>query len=269
MNSASATPLRVGAVQYLNSKPLANYIDLSSPPPVDLILDFPSRLTEMMDEGHLDVALLPSIEYFRRRDCKIIAGICISADGVVESVRIFSKKPIDEIQSLALDKSSRTSVALAKILLKRRLEALPDLTSCSPDDRLEEIESDAMLLIGDAAMKFMPDNQVFALDLGEEWKRLTSLPFVYAMWVAKADIDTEALRGKLLEAREKGLARIEDISSQAESELTIDKDVSINYLRDIIKYDLGHRELESLRLFQKYAAEDGLCLGDVDIVLDD
>jgi chorismate dehydratase len=241
MMGEAAGALRLGAVPFLNGRPLVRYLDPTQPPPVELRLDVPSRLAQMMEQARLDAALLPSVEYFRNKSYRIVPGVSISADGMVESVRIFSKTPVEEIRSLALDESSRTSVALAKILLKRRLGSLPSLTSCASDDALSDVDADAMLLIGDAAMTFRSKSPTFALDLGEEWKRLTGLPFVYAMWVARRDVDTS------------------DLSEET----------CLNYLRNIMRYELGKREVEALRLFQKLAAEDGLCPGGVPIAVDD
>ena len=261
--------LRVGAVPFVNARPLLRYLDTSTPPEIELILDIPVKLTEMMTEGLLDAALLPSIEYFRSDDYKIIPGFSICAEGAVESVCIFSKIPIEDIRTLALDESSRTSVALAKILLKRKLGALPKLTSCSPGDVLADIEADAMLLIGDSAMAFDPNSARATLDLGHEWKELTGLPFVYAMWVARRDVDTQSLRRRLLAARERGVSNLREISAEAARDTGLDAEQCLNYIENVMRYDLGDREVAALERFQRLAAEDGLCPGDVKIVFVD
>lgn len=268
MKGEASGVLRVGAVPFLNTRPLIRYLDETQPPSLELSLEVPSRLTRMMRQSLLDVALLPSIEYLRAGDYRIIPGISISADGLVESVRIFSKVPVEEIRSLALDESSRTSVALAKILLKRKLGSLPQLTGCRPDADLNKIDADAMLLIGDAAMTFSLRETVFVFDLGEEWKRLTGLPFVYAMWVTRSGIDGSGLQSKLLKARDEGLARLHEIAVDASDDLGLSVEVCLSYLRDIMRYELGERDVEALRLFQELAAEDGLCRGDMDIAFD-
>jgi len=260
--------LRVGVVPFLNTRPLVRYIDTTQPPPLNLVPEVPSRLAEMMQQSLLDVAVLPSIEYLRGTNYRIIPDISISADGTVQSVCIFSKKPIEEIRSLALDKSSRTSAALARILLKRRLGSLPQLTTCSPDTHMSNLDADAMLLIGDAAMTISPEEPAFVLDLGEEWKKLTGLPFVYAMWVKRNDVEGNRLHEKLLQARDEGLTRLREIAVEASEDLGLSVEVCHGYLRDIMRYELGERELESLRLFQSLAAEDGLCPGGVEIAVD-
>ncbi len=261
--------LRVGAVQFVNARPLVRYLDTSASPAIELNLDIPARLTEIMSEGLLDAALLPSIEYFRAGDYKIIPGISICAEGAVESVCIFSKTPIEEIGVLALDESSRTSVALARILLKRKLGALPELTSCSPGDALADIEADAMLLIGDSAMAFDPSGAEVTLDLGREWKELTGLPFVYAMWVARRDVDTRSLRPRLLAAKDRGMLNLREISIEASRDTGLDAEQCLNYIENVMRYDLGDREVAALERFQRLAAEDGLCPGGVEIVFAD
>lgn len=261
--------LRVGAVSFVNAKPLVRYLDPVAPPPTDIILEVPSRLTEMMQDNVLDAALLPSIEYFRAGRYRIVPGISICADGAVESVRIFSKTPIEDIRLLAMDESSRTSVALAKIVLKRKLGALPEIAICSPDADFEALQTDAILLIGDPAMAFCPDNTTAVLDLGEEWKKLTGLPFVYAMWVVREGIGAELLQSKLLRARERGLAQLPQIALEASGETGLPSDLCLKYLKNTMRYELGRREIEALKLFQNLAAEDGLCPGGVDIAFTD
>ncbi|RJP69129.1 MAG: hypothetical protein C4532_11185 [Candidatus Abyssobacteria bacterium SURF_17] len=268
MMSETRGALRVGSVPYLNARPLVRHLNPAQPPVMELRFEVPSRLTTLMEGGRLDVALLPSIEYFRSKGYRILPGISLSADGPVQSVCIFSKVPIERIRCLALDDSSRTSVALAKILLKRKLGSLPRLAVCSPDCRLRNIEADAALLIGDAAMRFYSQNAPFIMDLGEEWKKLTGLPFVYAMWVVRPGIDTRELEPKLLQARDEGVARIPGIAVEASRELGLSEEVCLNYLTNIMKYGLEERELEALRIFQGLAAQDGLCQGDAPLAVD-
>ncbi|MBI4832293.1 MAG: menaquinone biosynthesis protein [Candidatus Lindowbacteria bacterium] len=268
MNRRKPGFLRLGGVPFLNARPLVRYLNLVDPPRIELRLEVPSRLAQLMEQGQFAATTLPSIEYFRGRNYKIIPGISISADGAVESVRIFSKAPIEEMRSLALDRSSRTSVALAKIILKRKLGGLPKLVDCSPDTDLNRTDSDAMLLIGDPAMTVPSSDSVHTLDLGEEWKKLTGLPFVYAMWVARADADITGLQPKLQKARDDGLARLDEIAAEASNEMGLSLETCTRYLRDIMKYDLGERELEALRVFHEFAAQDGLCPGDVKIAVD-
>jgi chorismate dehydratase len=266
-------PLRVGSVPYVNARPLFHFMASSNPddnPPIDLTFEVPSKLTRTMGDGQLDAALLPSIEYFRAGgDYEIIPDISISADGSVESVRIFSRTDVANIRSLALDKSSRTSAALASIIMKRKLGFLPEITTCSPEQTLDDVDADAMLLIGDSTMAFDAGGAAAVLDLGEEWKKLTGLPFVYAMWVVRKDLAAGPLTAKLITARDLGLSRLSEVAEKGSSETGLDVEMCLRYLRDIMRYGLAAPEVDALKLFQKLAAEDGLCEGGLDIVFAD
>jgi chorismate dehydratase len=143
------------------------------------------------------------------------------------------------------------------------------LTSCSPGDDLADIDADAMLLIGDSAMAFDPKAAEVTLDLGHEWKELTGLPFVYAMWVARRDADTREFRPRLIAARERGMLNLKEISIEAASDTGLDAAQCLNYIENVMSYDLGDREVAALERFQKLAAEDGLCPGGVEIVFAD
>ncbi len=261
--------LRLGAVPFVNARPLIHFIDSIESPPVELTLEVPSTLTHTMSDGLIDAALLPSIEYFRAGNYKIIPHISIAADGAVDSVKIFSRTAIEKIRSLALDERSRTSTTLAKIVLKRKLGFLPEMASCSPDDDLDSIDTDALLLIGDSAMAFDSSGASHVLDLGEEWKRLTGLPFVYAMWVVHGGIDSGPLGSKLLEARDMGFAHLPEIAAAAQTQTGLASDVCLEYLENTMHYDLGQSEIEALKLYQEFASEDGLCEGGVDIAFAD
>jgi chorismate dehydratase len=106
------------------------------------------------------------------------------------------------------------------------------------------------------------------LDLGQAWKELTGLPFVYAMWVVRDRVDVRGLAARLSRARDRGLASIADISAEASREIGLAENVCLGYLREIMSYRLGPREINALKLFQELAAEDGLCPGGVDIAFD-
>ncbi len=198
MSSAESFPaLRVGAVRYLNAKPLYYRIE-DHFPGVRLELDLPSRLADRLGEGKLDVALIPSVEYLRGtasgRGYKILPGFAIAARGPVRSVKLFSRVPFRRIERLALDEGSRTSQALARIWLEAahgtrpsRIESLPMGVSAL------ESTADAVLVIGDRAMK-VPETSFHAVvDLAEAWKALTGLPFVFALWVARDGADSARL----------------------------------------------------------------------------
>lgn len=185
-------PLRIGVVSYLNSKPL--FEDLAELlPDADLRLDYPSRLADQLAAGELDVALIPSVEYFRgqHRDYEIVSDACVAARGPVLSVKLYSRVPPGKIRSLALDEGSRTSATLARVLLAERYGVEPRLEPLPMQCTTQDTLADAVLLIGDRAM-FPPEEQFpVTWDLGQEWFEWTGLPFVFAMWVARPGLSEE------------------------------------------------------------------------------
>src|SRR5215467_9259516 len=144
--------MRIGAVSYLNTKPLV-YGLAELAPQHELVFDLPSRLADDLAAGRLDVALIPSIEYFQHPGYTIVSDACIACRGPVRSVKLFSRVPMSSIETLALDEGSRTSVALVRILLNERLGIDPALIPLPIDARPDAIEADALLLIGDRAIQ--------------------------------------------------------------------------------------------------------------------
>ena len=182
----SASPqLALGAVNYLNSKPLIERLDELLEGRATLRLDYPSRLADELASGRLDVALIPSIEYFRGENYEVISNACVAAHGPVLSVKLHSRVPWGEVKSLALDEGSRTSATLARILLAERHGVFPKLEPLPLDHRAQDSSADAILLIGDRAISPPDERFLGTWDLGEEWFEWTGLPFVFAMWVGR------------------------------------------------------------------------------------
>src|SRR5262249_48829934 len=154
-------------------------------PQAVLLLDLPSRLADQLAAGELDVALIPVIEYFRGRDYRIVPDIAITTRGPALSVTLFSRVPWAEIRRVALDEGSRTSATLAQVLLHYRHAIRPEVVPLPIDAEPETTDADAVLLIGDRAMKACLPGFRFAYDLGQEWQDWTSLPFVYAVWAVR------------------------------------------------------------------------------------
>ncbi len=181
-------PIRIGAVTYLNTKPLICDLDILAPE-AELVLEVPSRLADMLAREQLDVALIPVIDYFRSPGYTIVPNIAIASRGPVLSVTLFSRVPWTGIRRLALDAGSRTSVALTQILLTLRHGVKPELVSLPLDADPEHVDTDAVLLIGDRAMRACLPGFVHAYDLGEEWTEWTGMPFVYAVWAVRPGVD--------------------------------------------------------------------------------
>ena len=260
--------IRVGAVSYLNAKPLYYRLQERAAG-VELSMDLPSRLAARLASGDLDVALIPSVEYLRgaSRGYEILPGFAIAARGAVRSVKLFSRVPLDRIDRLALDEGSRTSQALTRVWLDAahgvrpsRIEPLPMGVSAL------ESTADAVLVIGDRAMK-VPDAPFFAVvDLAEAWNALTGLPFVFALWVARPGLDLGDLPAVLDRCRADGLAHAADLASTFGPKLGLDFDACFEYLTRVLSYDLGEPEVAGLRRFAAMAADLGLAPQGVDLV---
>ncbi|MFO0824346.1 MAG: menaquinone biosynthesis protein [Gemmataceae bacterium] len=176
--------LRVGAVGYLNSKPLVERLT-DFAPNIAVTLDLPSRLADQMAAGDLDVGLIPVVEFFRGDGYTFIPNIAVASRGPVLSVTLFSRVPWPEIRSVSLDEGSRTSAALTKIILRLRYGLAPRFEQLPIDAPAEAAKTDAVLLIGDRAMRACLPGHRYAFDLGEEWTAWTGLPMVYAVWAVR------------------------------------------------------------------------------------
>jgi chorismate dehydratase len=249
--------IRVGAVNYLNTKPLIHDLELLAPN-IDLLLDVPSRLADLLAEGRLDVALIPVIEYFRAGKYSIVPGLSIASRGPVLSVTLFSRVPWPEIRRVALDEGSRTSAALAQVLLRKRHGVEPEIVSLPLDRAAEDIDADAVLLIGDRAMRACLPGFAHAFDLGQEWHDWTGLPFVYAFWAVRDGAELGPVAEALTEAKRRGCGRIGIIAHQEAPALGLDAGFCRRYLQSIIHFDLGPRELAGLRHYYTLACELGL-----------
>ena len=249
--------IRVGAVNYLNSKPLVE--DLASfHPTIDLTLDLPSRLADRMAAGELDVGLIPVVEYFRAGTYTLIPDIAIASAGPVLSVTLFSRVPWPDIRSVALDEGSRTSAALTQILLKKRHGVTARVESLPIDVPADDLTTDAVLLIGDRAMRACLPGFDFAYDLGQEWTDWTGLPFVYAVWAVRDGVDLGNAAEAFRQAKHRGLARAGRIAAREAPALGLDSGFCRRYLSNIIRYDLGPRERAGLNKYHELARELGL-----------
>jgi chorismate dehydratase len=251
------TRLRVGAVTYLNTKPLVFRLEHFAPQ-AKLSFDLPSRLADNLATGQLDVALIPSIEYFQNPTYTIVSDACIACRGPVLSVKLFCRVPVQNIRSLALDEGSRTSAALSRILLKERFGLEPHLAPLPIGTSLTEVAADAVLVIGDRAIHSPPAPFAEVWDLGDQWCHWVGLPFVFAMWVARSGVDVHELEPALAEARDCGVANLEQIAESEAAPLGLTMPQCLAYLRDHLHFYLGPRERNGLQLFYRKASVLGL-----------
>lgn len=252
--------LRVGAVNYLNTKPLVYNLEQLAPG-IDLVFDFPSRLADRLSDGQLDVALIPTVEFFRQPSYTIVSEACIACRGPVLSVKLFSRVPLAQIRTLALDAGSRTSVALVQVLLNERLGLRPNLESFPVDASLADTRADAVLLIGDRAIHSPSGTFAAVWDLGDEWCRWSELPFVFAMWTARAGLDPAdlgELEFALGMARDEGVAHLAEIADREAAPLGLTRPQCLSYLRDNLHFYFGPRERLGLELFHNRAVQLGL-----------
>src|SRR5215471_6688801 len=250
--------IRLGAVGYLNARPLV--FGLETSPQFDLRFDVPSKCAELLHEGAIDVGLIPSIEYnhpITRTEYAIVPDLAIASNGPVASVAIYSRRPMDEVRSIALDTSSRTSIALVRVLCKREFNIAPRLEHRGPDLGEMLATSDAALIIGDNALVRDGGEGVEKTDLGDVWKRMTGLPFVYAFWAGRHGSLTTHDVDVLQRARDRSLRHTEDIAREYFASTPDRQDMGARYLRDNIKYSLGAQERAGLELFYQYAVEAG------------
>src|SRR5947209_716920 len=250
-------PIRVGAVNYLNTKPLIHDLPAIAPE-IELSLAVPSRLAVQLAEDELDVALIPAIEYFRAGNYSIVPDISIASRGPVLSVTLFSRVPWPKIRRVALDEGSRTSAALTQILLRKRHGVSPEVVPLPLDRAADDVDTDAVLLIGDRAMRACLPGFAHAFDLGQEWFDWSGLPFVYAVWAVREGADLGAVALALDEAKRKGCARTGMIAQEEAPRLGLDAGFCRRYLSNIIHFDLGPRELAGLRHYYLLACELGL-----------
>lgn len=262
-----AAPVRIGAVSYLNSKPLIEGLEELAPA-AELVLDYPSRLADELAAGRLDVALIPSIEAFGDPDYEIVSDACVASRGPVLSVKLYCRVPPGEIRTLALDQGSRTSAALVRIILAERFGVEPYTRPLPLESDLADSDADAVLLIGDRAISVgrvsnpshSPARESFqeVWDLGEVWSEWTGLPFVFAMWVTRRGVELGAVESALSEARDQGLERIADIAAREASLLGLSRETAVDYLTQNLHFQLGSAEQTGLRLFYHLAAQHGL-----------
>ena len=252
---------RIGAVVYLNARPLTWTLQ-RDPERWRIRYDLPSVCSGLLHAGEVDLGLVPSIDYLQSPDYRLVPGVGIGSRGRIASVALYSRLPLDQIRTIALDTSSRTSVTLIRVLCHHRFGIQPEFVQHGPDLAAMTASYDAGLLIGDPA--FDADHEALALrkvDLGEEWTAMTGLPFVYAAWTGRAgavtDSDIEALQA----AQADGVSSVDAIAADYGRGDAARTARAAAYLRDNVRYGLGPDEAAGLQLFLNYAAELGLAPG--------
>lgn len=259
--SKSSQFVRIGAVSYLNSKPLIHGLSQDLEGIGALTTDLPSRLADQIKAGSIDVGLIPAFEYLKTPGLKLVSQSAIVSRGPVWSVRLFFRTEPSQVKRVALDEGSRTSVALSKLLLHEMLGLRPETCMLHMSDDPELVDADAVLLIGDRAMH--PENYECTFqtswDLGEQWFQWTGLPFVFAGWVARESSIDEVRLGRMLdEAKERGRREVLDICQQCCNTYGLTVAKCLDYLTNYIFFDLDQEALRGLEEFRYRCQRAGL-----------
>ena len=258
--NGSSERLRVAAVGYLNARPLYEGLD-RDPASARLRLDCasPSEVARRVAEGEADFALMPVAAAATIGDLRIVRGCGIGARGVVRSIAIVAERPIDEIDELAIDLSSRTSVVLARLVLRARKRGRePRLRGAAPRQAIASVSGlRGALIIGDPALE-IEGRFSHVLDLGVAWWELTGLPFVFAAWCGPQGALSAADESLLASAKAAGLDRRDVIADEHAARTGLSSASLRAYLRDAIRYDLGDDERSGLERFYDEAARAGL-----------
>ena len=260
--SAVGTQVRIGIVHYLNSWPLAwSFLRGDAPGWATPVYLPPAAVADGLADGTLDVGLVPSAELQRIPGLAVVPGLCIASQHEVKSVLLVSKVPTDRIRRVALDESSRTSAVLVQLLLAERFGVRPEVAPFRPDLAAMLATADAALLIGDPALR-VDRTGLFVVDLAAEWRALTGLPFVFAVWAVAPAAATAAGASRLpvllagsLAAAEGDLDRL---VATAADQLGIDAAEVRTYLTEHLSYRLGAPERASLEEFFRRAHDHGL-----------
>ncbi len=247
------------AVNYLNTLPLV-WGMLHGPQRECFDLDFrlPSECADRIASGEAEIGLVPSIEV-ARQGLDIIPGAGIACHGPVRSILLVTKVRPEKIRTLAADSSSRTSVALAGIILSQRYGAAPELLPFPP--RLAEMleAADAALIIGDPALRLDPAHlPMAAYDLGAEWVEMTGLPMVFAVWAGRKEHIFARMEAAFTASCRFGRERIAEIARTEGPARNLTAALASDYLERHIVNELGEREYEGMRLFLQYARESDI-----------
>jgi len=276
--------LRISIVQYLNTAPLVwGFTNGPLRGKYDLSFTVPSQCAEQLRTGQADVAIIPAIEYQRIPDLAILPDMAIASKKQVRSLLIIAKKPIEQVKRLALDRSSRSTQTLTRILCAEKWQIAPEFFEAPPDLSAMLKQADAAFVIGDPALRIAvgiekkswpgAESQtvcqsatlgiagpelLYVYDVVGEWRSLAGLPAVLAVWAAQQDIATPELAANFLASRDFGLSRIPEICFDAARELALPQHALESYLRDNIDFSLDEENRRGLELYFAHAARLGL-----------
>lgn len=284
---ANMGKLRISIVEFLNTAPLVwGFTDGPLAGKYELLFAVPSQCAEDLRAGRADVGIIPSIEYQRMEDVVALPGMAIASKQEVRSLLVVSKVPIEAAKSFALDTNSRSTVGLAHILSRRHWNIDPEFIDMPPDPEKMLARADAALVIGDPALRLRlrvdaleakapgtggctccdgDDEQpipgvetLFLYDIAQQWREMTGLPSVLAIWVARRGVLTPEMIADFQASREYGLARISEIAEGAALKLELPPRDLESYLTENINFSLDEENLAGLRRYYDECARAGL-----------
>jgi chorismate dehydratase len=284
--------LRISIVQYLNTAPLVRgFTHGPLRGKYQLSFTVPSQCAEALRTNAADIAIIPAIEYPRIPDLVVLPGLSIASKRAVRSLLLVSTKPVRTVTSIALDRSSRSTQALVRILCRKWWGIAPEFSEVEPDLPAMLRKSDAALLIGDPALRlalhverhaqrdrsgvlqcsgqaagFPEFPALYVYDMVEEWRALTRLPAVLAVWAARPHVATPEVVRDFQESLAVGLRQLDEIATEASQEMSLPAADLRRYLAENIDYGLDEENLQGLRLYFDLAAELGLITNAPEIV---
>lgn len=258
---------RISASSYSNTAPLIwSFLYGSNRGKYEMILDnAPARSAELLSQNRVDAALVPVIAYQLLEDIRLIPNVCVGAKEKVKSVCLVTKgEDLQKVKTVSLDVSSKTSVALTKIIFREFLGFEPVWKDSAPNVEKMLSESDCALLIGDPALMIsdlglrIAEFEVRKFDLAELWKSYTNFGFVFAMWMANAEKAETAKKIDFASARDEGLAHLDEIISNYQSEIHLSHQEFRNYLTENIAFEIDDSMQKGLELYFNLAHKNGL-----------
>jgi len=274
--------LRISIVQYLNTAPLVwGFTNGPLREKYDLSFTVPSQCADALRSRAVDIAILPAIELQRIPDLVVLPDLAIASKRRVRSLLLVAKRPLEQVQRLALDRSSRSTQALTRILCAKLWRIAPEFVEAEPDLSPMLQIADAALLIGDPALCLSvvgmqetvdgaplsttegagngaPTGNLYVYDIVAEWRRLTNLPAVLAVWAGRRDVVTSEVVADFAASRDYGLSHLDEICSHSAPKLHLPERKLRLYLQENIDYSLDAENLQGLQAFFEHSAGLGL-----------